>query len=143
MQKNQEIFILYFGYIIELIAYICLKYAKYYKGEFSLIKVENVILKNMESKYSFLIGFIISFTFYILAMIYVAIIVYKYKNNMSISLKKNNLVLLIMLITDWLLCLLNIRAMISSSYAFRFVIICLLTNLVVYIKYKKNNIKIE
>lgn len=143
MKKIKEIFILYIGIFIDIFAYALLKYSKFFNGEFSFIKTQNLIFKSVELQYSYFIGFLIMLFFYVLGFVYIFIIRFKYKNNIIISLKKSTFFMIVILLFDWVLCLFNIKAMVTSSHAFRFVIICLLTNLVVYIKYKKNNIKIK
>lgn len=135
--------IIQISFIIEFIINISFKYSKYLYYSYLTKRTPEFLFDKYEANISYSISYLISLIFYILIILYVLVIIKWYINNKIIDLKTNSKYLLSILIFDIMLYLFNIKAMIYESNAFRFVIIGLLTNLIVYIKYKKNNIKIE
>lgn len=143
MKKRNELIIIYIGYITKLVSSLMFKYFKYSNYLFPKTKVTNVVLFNREAYLSKTIGCIIILAFYILSLLYIFFIRCKYLENDLIFLKKDTFYLILLLLFDYTLYMFNIKIMIYESNALKFVIVCLLTNLIVYIKYKKNNIKIK
>lgn len=143
MENRNELMIIYIGYLTELVSSFLFKYFKYSNYLFPKTKVTDVVLFHREAYLSKTAGCIIILVFYILSFLYIFYIRGKYKENVLIFLKKDTFYLLLLLLFDYTLYMFNIKIMIYESNALKFIIICLLTNLVVYIKYKKNNIKIK
>lgn len=142
MKEKIDLIIINVSFILELFIVISLRYSQYLCYISVYFKSEKTIY-NKEAYLNFKFIYFFMFLFYILSFIYIMAISYKYKSRIRINFKLNTMFLISFLICDFCLYLFNIKAMIYESNAFRFIIICLLTNLVVYTKYKKNNIKIE
>ena len=143
MKYNIDTYFLYFGGIFELFIMTAFIYSQYRFFSNPIIRNDVNLINDVEALMCFKIAKQLIYLFYIIGFFYLVLIVKKLRNNLNINLKKNTLILFFILMFDWVLFLFDFQAMMIDSYAFRFVIICLLTNLVVYIKYKKNNIKIE
>ena len=143
MKKTIDNYVIILGCFIDLIVMSILKYSQYLWYSNPIIKREGVFLKNEEAMFIYYKTLNVLLVFYVLGFIYLLIIIYKFKKNIYIDLKKNTLFLLVFLLVDAIFYFFNFRKMFRYSDALKFIIICLLTNLVVYIKYKKNNIKIE
>ena len=143
MKRKKEITLILSTFIIDFFNAVFFRYSRYLYFLFSVIKVQKNISIYSEAYICKIIGYILGLLFYVMAIIYISFIVNDYKNNITVLMKETTFYLLLLLLFDMILYLFNLRAMIYESDAFCFVIICLLTNLVVYIKYKKNNIKIE
>lgn len=143
MNLKIDVFIIYLSYIIELFSMLILKYSQNVLSVDSVERNTEIILKNNEASLCFYIGYAVLLIFNILTILYVLIMFYTYKKDRNINLVSNNLLLIVLLIIDFSLRFFDVKRMIRNSDSLRFVIICLLTNLVVYIKYKKNNIKIK
>lgn len=143
MKDKIDIIVIYLVLVINLIMMSILKYSQllYYKYPMIITKVNFVNYE--EAKFIHNIGMVLIGSFYLLSIIYVIIIIYKLCMNYKINLRRNNISLFIVILSDYILNLFNISIMCRNSHAFRFVIICLITNLIVYIKYKKNNIDIK
>ena len=141
--KNIDSITLYIGLIVEIIMMFLFRYLNYLYLFQPIIISSGNIQKNPNIKYNRMICLNLRLFFYILILIYIITIIHKYHNYIYINLKKNTSVLLIIVIIDFACSLFDLQILIMYSNALRFVIICLLTNLVVYIKYKKNNIKIK
>lgn len=142
MRKKTDVLIIYIGFFMDIFLMIFLKY-------FQRLLFLQLVIKTIDNYniYNKCVSLFFTYTyillFCLLAVIYIILIYRKYKKHIYIDIKRNNTVLIVLLICDLTLNLFNFKTIISYSYAFRFVVICLLTNLVVYIKYKKNNIKIK
>ena len=143
MKKKIDLIAIYFGFIFELTTSIIFKYIRYLNNLSVVVVSTSHKTYNEIADLSYNITHVSLVFFYFLMAVYILSIFSKYLKQQIINFKQNNCVLLLFTICDLVLYFFNIKAMIENSYAIRFVIICLLTNLVVYIKYKKNNIKIK
>lgn len=143
MEKKIDLIVFLLSYVNELLVLFLYKYSKYLLQLQPIFKFDNILFINDEAMINYNIGTYVERFFYFLSIVYLFDIIMKYYNNKCIEIKKNTLFILGLFFCDCFLYFFNIHAQIIESHAFRFVIICLLTNLVVYIKYKKNNIKIE
>ena len=143
MKNKIDLIVIYLGFTNELLIRFLFIYSQTLFDINPNLKVENIYFKSSEAIIYFNMGNYINLSFYFLSIIYIFAIVYKIYINEFVDLKKNTIYFVVLLFFDAILFFFNFRAIFFDSYAFRFVIICLLTNLVVYKKYKKNNIKIE
>ena len=141
MKNNVDLLVIDLAIIIEVFMKLAFKYSKYF--DFIYFINEKTIIKNYESFISFSIAIFLLIIFYLLIFAYVICILYKLKKEIKINIKKNTFFLILLFIIDCILYFFNFKTMFLNSDALLFVINCLLTNLVVYIKYKKNNIKIK
>ena len=135
--------IIYIECINELLIRLLFRNSHYLFSKSINLKIENIYYRSREAMIYFKIGNFINLTFYFLSIIYIFAIVYKIYINEFVDLKKNTIYFVVLLFFDAILFFFNFRAMLFDSSFSHFVIICLLTNLAVYIKYKKNNIKIK
>ena len=141
--KN-NMMIVYISYFLEFFSMLLFRYSKRNYLLFPEEKTIDFYISNKEAYLCNIMGDLILLMFYILAIIYIYNMIKDIMNKQqNIYLKKSTLYLLNLLFFDSILYFFDFRAIIYESHALKFVIICLLTNLVVYIKYKKNNIKIE
>ena len=143
MKNKIDLIVIYLGFIYELLIRFLFIYSQYLFNINPDLKVENIYFMSSEAVINLTIGYLINLSFYLLCALYMLAIFYKMKTNACINIERNTMFLVALLFFDTILFFFNFRAIFFDSYAFRFVIICLLTNLVVYIKYKKNNIKIK
>ena len=144
MREKMDIIIIILTYLIELFIMSFLRYSQYMYCEYEIIKLPNAIFNFcFEADFLYSISNFFNFLFFILGFTYILSVLFKIKSGYIVNLRKNNFYLLFLMINELLFYLIEIKIMIINSHVFRFVIICLLTNLVVYIKYKKNNIKIK
>lgn len=143
MRKQIDSFIIIISFIIELFLMIFFRYSRFLLNTMPIVITKMDLSKSKEACMGYIIACKILYIFYILCAVYVIIVYHKFKTNQRLNLKKNTFLLLLLCLCDFILYLFDIRAMIISSNAFKFVIICLITNLIVYIKYKKNNIDIK
>lgn len=143
MKNKIDLIVIYIGCINELLIRFLFRNYHYLLSKSINLKIENIYNRRNEAIVFFKIGNFINLSFYFLSIIYIFGIVYKIYINEFVDLKKNTIYLVVLLFFDAILFFFNLRAMLFDSSLSHFVIICLLTNLIVYIKYKKNNIKIE
>ena len=143
MKNKIDLIVIYLGFIYELLIRFLFIYSQYLFNINPDLTVENIYFMSSEAVINLTIGYLINLSFYLLCALYMLAIFYKMKTNACINIERNTMFLVALLFFDTILFFFNFRAIFFDSYAFRFVIICLLTNLVVYIKYKKNNIKIK
>ena len=143
MKNKIDLIVIYLGFIYELLIRFLFIYSQYLFNINPDLKVENIYFMSSEAVINLTIGYLINLSFYLLCALYMLAIFYKMKTNACINIERNTMFLVALLFFDTILFFFNFRAIFFDSYAFRFIIICLLTNLVVYIKYKKNNIKIK
>lgn len=144
MKNKIDLLIINIGFALEFIAMVMLKYAQYlYFINPEEITISKRFFNNIEANTTYICGYYILLIFYSLAIMYIAFIICSYNKKHIICLKRNTIRLLILLFGDIIIYGFDFKNIIIYSFAFKFVIICLLTNLVVYIKYKKNNIKIK
>ena len=138
-----DLLIVQISLIFNLFTAALLRYIQYlYLSDMSIVSTSHNIFSK-EAYISFYFVHKSLYLFYFAGLIYIIVIVFKYCEQYLIYLKQNSFFLILILNCDIILYSFNFKAILKNSYAFRFVIICLLTNLVVYIKYKKNNIKIK
>ena len=143
MKNKIDLIIIFLGYLNELLILFLFKYSQILMIISPAIKMTDIFIKYRETQIIFYIGKSMTFLFYILGFIYCLDVIAMYRSNEFVEIKRNTIYLFSLLLCDYILFLFNFRAILLDSYAFRFIVICLLTNLVVYIKYKKNNIKIK
>lgn len=143
MKNKIDLMVIYIGCINELLIRLLFRNSHYLFSKSINLKIENIYYRSREAMIYFKIGNFINLTFYFLSIIYIFAIVYKIYINEFVDLKKNTIYFVVLLFFDAILFFFNFRAMLFDSSFSHFVIICLLTNLAVYIKYKKNNIKIK
>lgn len=141
MKYDQLIILL--SFITELFSMIIIKYEKIIYISNPTFKIGKILLRSNEANLIYYMSYIFLHFFYLYSIIYIIIIIYYFKQNINIKLKRNSILILVLFICDLVLYFFDIERMVKYSDSLRFIIICLLTNLVVYIKYKKNNIKIK
>lgn len=143
MRKNLDSITIYFGLLIEFLLMFLIKYSHYLNFYYLVKKNSSIMFKNSEAKICFSLAHVFALLFSLLGVLYIVIILIKITKKNIINVKKNTFYLFVIMFIDFALFLFDFKAILISSHAFRFVIICLITNLIVYIKYKKNNIDIK
>ena len=138
-----DIVIIYCGIMIDFFEKLIFKYSKYVDTINPAVLTSNSFLMSSEARFSYNIGCFTILFYYFLNCIYIYTIVKKCYSKQIIDLKRNTYALFMLLVCDFVLNSMEIKGVIYNHDTLIFVIICLLTNLVVYIKYKKNNIKIK
>ena len=137
MKSKCDLKIIYFAFVVDFLSVLIIKYAKYINSNTYIIKTSEMIIKSKGYDIMKYLGFMLFQSFYLLTLSYIVVIIFLYKRNLNIYLKRNTVLIIILFSFDTVLRLFNLKRIVLYSNAFRFVIICLFTNLVVYIKYKK------